>query len=227
MGRLYFVEEDTGKLSVLRFPVGHRWRQRAAVSPAWHEALPRDAEKFIQKAPRTIRGAFCATQTCKPGSVLTAIYLAPQLPTGSSRLLGTAGPAEFPSTALLRDRVCSVKPMSPWAGCALTAPFHPYFADLREITFPIPQAELAAHFAKPPLPIETQFRWDPKRGKRYLSVALVLGSPPAGVTRYPCPVEPGLSSSAAFRRASAAVRPGRGNIVPHRNGIVKYLANSF
>ena len=24
------------------------------------------------------------------------------------------------------DRVYSVKPMSPWAGCALTAPFHPY-----------------------------------------------------------------------------------------------------
>ena len=29
---------------------------------------------------------------------------------------------------------------------------------------------------------------------RYISVALFLGSPPAGVTRYPCPVEPGLSS---------------------------------
>ena len=62
----------------------------------------------------------------KPGSVLTAIYLAPWLPTGSSRLLGTAGPAECPSTALLRDRVYSVKPMLPWAGWALTPPFHPY-----------------------------------------------------------------------------------------------------
>ena len=29
---------------------------------------------------------------------------------------------------------------------------------------------------------------------RYLSVALFLKSPSAGVTRYPCPVEPGLSS---------------------------------
>ena len=29
---------------------------------------------------------------------------------------------------------------------------------------------------------------------RYISVALFLGSPPAGVTRYPCPMEPGLSS---------------------------------
>ena len=30
--------------------------------------------------------------------------------------------------------------------------------------------------------------------RRYLSVALFLKSPSAGVTRYPCPVEPGLSS---------------------------------
>ena len=29
---------------------------------------------------------------------------------------------------------------------------------------------------------------------RYISVALFLKSPSAGVTRYPCPVEPGLSS---------------------------------
>ena len=29
---------------------------------------------------------------------------------------------------------------------------------------------------------------------RYFSVALFLKSPSAGVTRYPCPVEPGLSS---------------------------------
>ena len=66
-----------------------------------------------------------ATQVYKPGSVLTAIYLALRLLAGSSRLLGTAGPALCPSTALLRDRVYIVKPMLPWAGCALTTPFHP------------------------------------------------------------------------------------------------------
>ena len=44
--------------------------------------------------------------------------------------------------------------------------------------------------------------------RRYISVALVLGSPPAGVTRYPCPVEPGLSSSGGFRLPSAAVQLG-------------------
>ena len=42
------------------------------------------------------------TQVCKPGSVLTAIYLVPQLLTGSSRLLGTVGPTYCSSTALLR-----------------------------------------------------------------------------------------------------------------------------
>ena len=73
----------------------------------------------------------------------------------------------------------SAQPMLPWAGWALTPPFQPYLADSCE------------------------------SAGRYISVALVLGSPPAGVTRYPCPVKPGLSSSASFRIASAAVRPGR------------------
>ncbi len=40
---------------------------------------------------------------------------------------------------------------------------------------------------------------------RYLSVALFLKSPSAGVTRYPCPVEPGLSSCTAFRPGHATV----------------------
>ena len=69
---------------------------------------------------------YFATQVCKPGSVLTAIYLAPGSLLGSSRLLGTIGPIACPSTALLRDRVYIVEPMLPWAGCALAAPFHPY-----------------------------------------------------------------------------------------------------
>ena len=81
-------------------------------------------------------------------------------------------------------------------------------------------------------PHQTRLRWalmGPRFGgeRRYLSVALVLGFPPAGVTRYSCPVEPGLSSSAAFRHASAAVRPGCGNIVPQHGPIVKCLAKSF
>ena len=58
----------------------------------------------------------------------------------------------------------------------------------------------------------------------HLSVALVLRSPSAGVTRYPCPVKPGLSSRSAFRHEPAAARPGRGAIVSHRRSNVKYLA---
>ena len=42
------------------------------------------------------------------------------------------------------------------------------------------------------------------RGGRYISVALFLRSLWAGVTRYPCPVEPGLSSWPAFRLGHAA-----------------------
>ena len=64
------------------------------------------------------------TQVYKPGSVLTAIYLAPQLLAGSSRLLETVGQTYCFSTALLRNRVYSVKPMLPWAGWAMNPPFH-------------------------------------------------------------------------------------------------------
>ena len=67
---------------------------------------------------------FVRQQTYKPGSVLTAIYLALRSRAGSSRLLGTAGSAYCPSTALLRDRVYIVKPMLPWAGQAINLPFH-------------------------------------------------------------------------------------------------------
>ena len=81
------------------------------------------------KKHRSVRAVlFDATRAYKPGSVLTAIYLVLRLLAGSSRLLGTAGSAYCPSTALLRDRVYSVKPMLPWAGWALTPPFHPYLA---------------------------------------------------------------------------------------------------
>ena len=49
--------------------------------------------------------------------------------------------------------------------------------------------------------------------RRYISVALVRGSPLAGVTRYPCPVEPGLSSRTGFRLVPAVVRPAHRPIV--------------
>ena len=67
---------------------------------------------------------FVATQVYKPGSVLTAIYLAPPLRMGSSRLLEAVGQTLRFSTALLRGRVYIVEPMLPWAGQAMSLPFH-------------------------------------------------------------------------------------------------------
>ena len=49
-----------------------------------------------------LKGAFFCDRVCKPGSVLTVIYLVPQLLTESSRLLGTVGQTICSSTALLR-----------------------------------------------------------------------------------------------------------------------------
>ena len=100
-----------------------------------------------------------AVKIYKPGSVLTAIYLAPQLLTGSSRLLGTVGQTFCPSTALLRDRVYIVKPMLPWAGCALTAPFHPCLVDSPMEALPFPQAEKIARHGESTLSHQTRFRW--------------------------------------------------------------------
>ena len=129
----------------------------------------------IRRKPNSHCCFLVATQVYKPGSVLTAIYLVPQLLKGSSHLHGTTGSVCVSLHGVASDRVYIVKPMSPWAGCALTAPFHPCCLCERQ---------------------------------RYISVALVLGSPPAGVTRYPYPAKPGLSSPGTFRFPAATVQPG-------------------
>jgi len=73
-------------------------------------------------------------QACKPGSVRGIApperpsICGPPLPTGSSHLLGAAGPAcMLPFHGVAPDRVYSVH-MSPCDGWALTPPFHPYRA---------------------------------------------------------------------------------------------------
>ena len=97
--------------------------------PVWSSTKRTRKNRKNKQKHRSKRAVhFDATRACKPGSVLTAIYLALQLPIRSSRLPGTVGQTMRSSTALLRDRVYSVKPMLPWAGWALTPPFHPYLA---------------------------------------------------------------------------------------------------
>ena len=88
---------------------------------------------------------FTQTQVYKPGSVLTAIYLVPQLLTGSSRLLEAIGQIVCFSTALLRDRVYSVKPALLQAGWALTPPFHPYLAAV-SFCCTCPEVTLGGHY---------------------------------------------------------------------------------
>ena len=48
---------------------------------------------------------------------------------------------------------------------------------------------------------------------RTISVALSLESPPAAVSRYPCPVQPGLSSHAPFRALCATALFPHGGIL--------------
>ena len=102
---------------------GEYQRGRIFVAPLWspsfgtflgearkvHNTHPYYRNVYLLKKHRSKERYFFATRACKPGSVLTAIYLAPQLLAGSSRLHGTAGSACCPSTALLRDRVYIVR----------------------------------------------------------------------------------------------------------------------
>ena len=62
---------------------------------------------------------------------------------------------------------------------------------------------VSSYLAFPPLPHRR------KAVGRYISGALFLKSPSAGVTRYPCPVEPGLSSWTGFRPAPATIQRTR------------------
>ena len=109
-------------------------------------------------------------------SFKTAIYLDALLPTRSSRLPGTAGPACMSLHGVAPDRV---------------------YSDGR-----LARRRVSSYLTFPP---------SPARGRQSISVALFLGSPPAGVTRYPCPVEPGLSSQTGLsprpRGCPARLRP--------------------
>jgi len=115
-------------------------------------------------------------RVCKPGSVLDGHQ--------STRAIANAlqPPPENGRAGLVfsrgvaPDRVYSIG-QSPADGWALTSPFHPYCRWIRLRT----------------------------RRQRFISVALFLKSPSAGVTRYPCPAEPGLSSWRGFRRRHATV----------------------
>ena len=142
---------------------------------------------------------YAVSRTVSRVLYLTAIYLGAPLPVRSSHLLGTAGQASCPSTVLLRIEFTAA------SGLPSPSELLPHFSTLTtppQAPHSLPAVSAAQALRCPPL---TAKNMEPAVMWRYLSVALVLGSPPAGVTRYPCPVEPGLSSDRTFRCRPAAV----------------------
>ena len=109
---------------------------------------------------------YCASKpVSRVLSFKTAIYLDVPLPTRSSHLLSTAGSALCTPTVLLRIEFTAMDASTP-------------------------SGELLPRLST----LAGAYRPRPTVRQRYISVALFLGSPPAGVTRYSYPVEPGLSS---------------------------------
>ena len=122
-----------------------------------------------EKAPAAYYAAgatFFASKTVSRVLYLTAIYLGALLP------------------------ACSSHPGSGRAGLSGANPDAPIPVLLR--------IEFTATDSSQPsgalLPHLSTLTGTARLWRRYISVALFLKSPSAGVTRYPCPVEPGLSS---------------------------------
>jgi len=137
---------------------------------------------FGKKVPPSFSegGAVCCEQDCKPGSVSDSHLSRHTVASMLKPPRKRPGQPICFHTGVAPNRVYS-DGQFPAVGCALTAPFHPYLL----------------HGAG-------------RGGWRYISVALFLRSLWAGVTRYPCPVEPGLSSRTAFRHIRATVCLTRG-----------------
>lgn len=78
----------------------------------------------MEKAACSAAFSVSCEPICKPGSVLTVIYLGVPLPAHSSHP-GDGRASQCPHTGVAPDRVYSIG-HSRADGCALTAPFHPY-----------------------------------------------------------------------------------------------------
>lgn len=155
-------------------------------------------------------------QTCKPGSVVCD---------NLSRLRVTsaahAAITPLPTGSMFRQRVpigvasdkVYIAAQSPALWCALTAPFHPYHE--------------GSTAQKPP---DGFVRYCLK-SRRYLSVALALGSPPAAVNSYPtlrCPDFPhsnaALSHSLLEKSSFARKRSER---TAFRSSFVSFHVRAF
>ncbi len=133
-----------------------------------------------------VRAISDASKTVSRVLYLTVIYLDAPLPMRSSHLLEAVGQTCCFPTVLLRIEFTATDCLQPSGELLPRLSILTFFCQSTEADNSAfrPRAVLA-DAARPP--------WNGKR-RRYISVALFLKSPSAGVTRYPCPVEPGLSS---------------------------------
>ncbi len=139
---------------------------------------------------------------------MTVIYLGALLPTRSSHPGSGRASLCAPIPVLLRIEFTATDSSQP-SGALL--PHLSTLTSSSQASHPVPRRFAAGYTrsAAPPLPAKPKGVFaETQLGslRRSISVALFLGSPPAGVTRYPCPVEPGLSSRTAFRPGRAAVQ---------------------
>ena len=127
-----------------------------------------------------------ASKTVSRVLYLTVIYLDAPSPARSSHLPEAVGPTCCFPTVLLRIEFTAADCLQPSGELLPHLSILTVFCQSTEAGNSAFRPRAApADAARPP--------WNGKR-RRYISVALFLKSPSAGVTRYPCPVEPGLSS---------------------------------
>ena len=98
------------------------------------------------------------------------------------------------------------------SSCKITLAIKPSFevmcrANNPSVDVAVNRVYMAGNVSTPSVSSYLAFPPLPGKSRRYFSVALSLGSPPAAVSRYSCPEELGLSSDAHFRTAPATVRP--------------------
>lgn len=163
--------------------------------PVGDEKIRRPISRVLCRPSKGTRRSFLWTDPCGP---VLATYPEPS----SRRRLYPPRPkrrrARDPYSVLLLAGL-AMRPLSPAARCALTAPFHP----------------------------SLRFRTEVRSEGGLLSVALSLGLPPVGVTHRHVVVEPGLSSTSLRRprppgrliRAETG-RHGRPGQAPSRNSAI-------
>ena len=135
------------------------------------------------------------------------IYLGVSLPIRSSHLPRTAGSAYCPSTVLLRIEFTATDASTPLGELLPHLSTLTASSSRATLSSGRSQVTVLRRFAAPPLRIKAGFdAIERRKTRRYISVALVLKSPSAGVTRYPCPMEPGLSSRTGFRLMPAVIQ---------------------